>query len=165
MPRLVPRRFVVGRLAILIIAGLLTGCGGDSIDARVAALNSTNIQKLYNCYSLFQHYNGYRAPKDEAEFKEFLLRPRYAKNLSRMQIDPANLDAIFVSERDGEPFRIRYGVNGLGDKAIVFEATGVEGRRLVAMQEAQELDDAEYEAHWSGKKRPKAYEVQQGEPE
>lgn len=137
------------------------GCGGDSIEARVAALNATNIQKLYNCYSLFLHNNGYRAPKDETELKDFLLQPRYAKNLDRMQIDPANLDAIFVSDRDGEPFRVRYGVNGLGNKAVIFEATGVEGRRLVAMQEPQEMDDAQYEAHWTGEKRPQAYEIQQ----
>lgn len=145
------------RFALLLATVLLVGCGGgNSIEARVAALNATNIQKLFNCYSLFQHYNGFRAPKDEAELKEFLIRPRYAKNLSRMQIDPANLDAIFISERDGEPFRIRYGVNGLGNKAIIFEATGVDGKRLVAMQEPQEMDDVEYEAHWSGKQRPQA---------
>lgn len=130
------------------------GCRDTTIEDGVAALNKTRIQQLYNCYSLYGHYNQYRGPKDEASFKEFLLQPKYEKNLKMMQIDRDNLDEIFVSERDGEPFKVRYGVNGLGNKAVIFETTGVDGKRMVANATPVEVEADEYEAYWSGKKRP-----------
>ena len=39
---------------------------------------------------------------------------------------------ILVSQRDGGPFRIRYGLSGLADRAMIFETTGVDGQRLLA---------------------------------
>lgn len=138
------------------------GCRDTRIEDAVAAANSTRIQQLYNCYSLFGHQNKYRGPKDEAEFKEFLQNPRYEKNLRLMQIDRSTLDEIFVSERDGEPFKVRYQVNGLGNKAVIFEATGVDGKRMIALEKPIEVDDQEYEAYWSGEKRPKPVTFQQG---
>lgn len=134
----------------------LSGCRDTTIEDGVAALNKTRIQQLYNCYSLYGHYNQYRGPKDEASFKEFLLQPKYEKNLKMMQINRDSLDEVFVSERDGEPFKVRYGVNGLGNKAVIFEATGVDGKRMVANASPIEVGDDEYEAYWSGKKRPQS---------
>ncbi|MEM8945350.1 MAG: hypothetical protein AAGD11_09215 [Planctomycetota bacterium] len=139
-----------------------SGCRDTTIEDGVAALNKSRIQQLYNCYSLYGHYNQYRGPKDEAEFKEFLLRPKYEKNLKLMKIDRDSLDDLFVSDRDGEPFRIRYGVNGLGNKAVIFEAKGVEGQRMIAVATPKEVDAAEYDAYWSGKKRPESTRATQG---
>ena len=143
----------------------LIGCNDTTIEDGVAALNSSRIRQLYNCYSLYAHYNQFRGPKDEATFKEFLLRPKYEKNLKMMQIDRNALDDIFLSERDGKPFKIRYGVNGVGDKAIIFETEGVDGKRMVALETPQELDDQEYEAYWSGQKKPNSMQSGQLGPD
>ena len=135
-------------LSILVIG--LIGCVREpSLD--FSQYNKTNIQRLRNSYGMFTSDNG-RAPKDEAELKDFLKNNRPAGvRLKRMGITPEMIDGIFISERDNEPFKIRYEVNGRGDHAIVFENTGVNGKRLVAFYEPRELDSEEYEAYWSGK--------------
>lgn len=148
------RMLLFSVLAVVCMASLLIGCGGSRIADAVAAANSTRIQQLYNCYALFRHQNRYQGPKDEAAFKEFLRDSRYQKNLKLMQIDLDEIDDLFVSDRDGEPFKVRYGVNGLGSIAVIFESKGVNGKRMVALEKPIEVDEQEYEAYWSGKKRP-----------
>jgi len=89
-------------------------------------------------------------------------KPAYERNLELMQIDRENLDELFMSERDGEPFKIQWGVKGWGDRALVFESVGVNGKRLVALSETREVDDAEYEGLWSGKIKVKTKLPDQG---
>jgi hypothetical protein len=59
------------------------------------------------------------------------------------------------SERDEQPFVIRYGVNGgLGSKdAVVFEKVAVDGLRQVGFTNGpvEEMAAAEYEQHLQGK--------------
>lgn len=155
-----PQVFCLSICGCLIISQM--GCRDTTIEDGVAALNSSHIRQLYSCYSLYGHYNKYRGPKNEEEFKEFLMRPRYERNLKIMQIDRDSLDDIFVSERDGERFKIRYEVHGLGNKAVIFEATGVDGKRMVALEEPVEVGPDEYDAYWSGKKRGKTEMPSQG---
>ena len=76
--------------------------------------------------------------------------------MNRINVDPASLEQVFVSERDNEPFKIRYKVVGnmMGSKEpVVFEAVGVDGSRMVGTlgMEQLEVGDAEYETLWSGK--------------
>lgn len=52
---------------------------------------------------------------------------------------------VFVSKRDGQPFKVKYGLNGLCDYPIVFEAEGVEGKRFVANTVTKELANEEYD--------------------
>lgn len=144
------KRIALGAISL----GLLLGCKDTTIQDGVAALNKTRIQRLYNCYALYAHYNQYRGPKDEASWKEFLSQSRFERNLKLMQIDRNALDELFIGERDGQPYKIRYGVNGLGNKAVIFEAEGVDGLRFVALETPEEVGEADYEAYWSGKKKP-----------
>jgi hypothetical protein len=79
--------------------------------------------------------------------------------LANIGVDPAALDQLFVSGRDGEPFRVRYGVPGhiLGSNApVVFESSGVDGKRIVGFlnMTTQEVDNVEYERLWSGAADP-----------
>lgn len=131
---------------------VLTGCGSNS--SPVAKFNDTNLKRLCNCYSMYQFNHGFKGPESEEEFKEFLKNDIGAKvKLKRMGIDQEKIDDIFINERDGEPFKIRYGLRGADvDLAIVFEAVGVDGRRFVALNPAVECDDVEYEAYWKGEK-------------
>jgi hypothetical protein len=142
--------------AVVTMAALavnLTGCGNKVRD-QVAAMNTSNIQRVSNLYAAFQTYQGGRGPKDEAEFKEFAKRFDPNK-LAMMKIDPNNIESTFVSDRDGKPFKIRYKVSGGRGSvdAVVFEQEGLNGRKQVGFTSAEpeDADDAEYKEMWEGK--------------
>jgi hypothetical protein len=151
------------RLALLATAaallGLLPGCSTDRTAARVAAMNTANGQRLANIYSAFQNYQG-RGPRDETDFKAFIKAFDPAK-LTMMGIDASNLDALFTSERDRQPFKIRYGIGGGRGSvaAVVFEQAGSGGKKQVAFtgnSKLDEVDDATYAELWAGRAAPGA---------
>ena len=142
--------------ALLVTAALLfvAGCRGPSAADALAAANNTSLKRLSNLYVAFQSRNDWKGPADEAELRSFILgwNPRKLANIG---VDPAEIDELFVSARDGEPFQIRYGVPGhvLGSEApVVFESTGVDGKRMVGFlnMTTMEVDEAEYSRLWSG---------------
>ena len=148
------------RLTLFAALGclLLTGCGGGEPDAAdiVAQSNDSNIKRMANLYNLVQMKPGrkYAGPKDEAEFKK-ILGDTAPLILERMGVSPGAIDEIFVSERDGEPFEIRYGVTGSPygcQEPVIFEKTGVDGKRLVGFlnQTQKEVDGSEYDQLFSG---------------
>ena len=59
-----------------------------------------------------------------------------------------------TSDRDGEPFKIRWDQKGVADHAIVFESVGVEDKRYVALGVPRELDAEEYDGYWTGAIKP-----------
>ena len=143
-------------LLVCLLPCLVVGCR-RTIDsnAALAEANSTNLQRLANLYVTFQSRNEWRGPADEAKFRTFIAAYNPDK-LRRIGVDPGQVDALFVSERDGQPFKIRYRVPGssMGSSApVVFEATGVDGRREVGFLNMthEEFDQAPYDALWSGK--------------
>jgi hypothetical protein len=143
----------------MLVACCASGCGGDDGGAgALAEANSTNIQRLANLYFTFQTNHDFRGPKDEAEFKAFL-QSFNPEKLKRIGIDPGAIDALFVSERDSHPFKIRYGVQGsaMGSgEPVVFESTGADGKRQVGFlnMTQREVDAAEYDELWAGKGQP-----------
>jgi hypothetical protein len=147
-------RIACAGAAAALLAGVV-GCT-DETARQVGEMNKSNIQRLCNIYEAHQNYKGGKGPKDEAAFKEFI--KAYDPNkLAMMGIDPGNVDGLFVSERDGKPFKIRYNVGGgRGSVApIVFEAEGKDGKKQVASTggggKVDEVDDATYQQLWSGK--------------
>lgn len=139
----------------------LAGCGG-SVDpnAALAEVNATNSQRLANLYFTFQTKNEFRGPADEAAFKTFI-RGFNPQKLARIGVDPQAVDALFTSERDGQPFKIRYGVKGSAmgsSEPVIFEATGVDGRREVGFlnMTQREVEQSEYDLLWAGKGAPAA---------
>lgn len=140
--------FVIFSLLLIGVGG----CGGGATaDSLVADANGTNIQRLANLYLAFQSRNDYEGPADEAAFKEFISGFN-AKKLDRMGI--TDTDAIFTSERDNEPFKVRYGVAGSSrgsDEAVIFETTGVEGKRRVAFlnTKVEEFEASQYDELWA----------------
>ncbi|MGD9922416.1 MAG: hypothetical protein AB7V13_13380 [Pseudorhodoplanes sp.] len=153
MSRINSLHFSVGIGALLAV--FVAGCSnGDNPASALADANGTNIQRLSNLYFTFQSEHEWRGPRDETEFKSFLHSIDPAK-LERIGIDASNIDALFISERDGQPFAIRYGVQGnvMGSsEPVVFEATGDGGKRLVGFlnMTQREVDPAEYDALKSG---------------
>lgn len=148
-------RFGVCVCVLLGAAVLLTGCGGNDADSMIAAANDTNVKRLATLYSFFHIRNKYRGPKDETQLREFI-EAQDADRLKRGGIDASKLDELFVSERDGQPFVIRYGVNTVirgPALAVVFESNGIDGLRQVGFTNGpmREVDDDEYDRLMSGK--------------
>ena len=136
---------------IAVVISVLVCCGCKKKLPSLAEMNDSNIRRLHSAYSIYLKRNGYTGPKDEKELKTYLQENRTAKALlGRMGIKSDSLDDIFVSERDGKRFKIRWGVQGLADHAIVFEAEGVDGKRMVAFSRPRELESQEYEGYWTG---------------
>jgi hypothetical protein len=141
-------------MVCLLAMGLSLGCGGADPADLLAAANDSNVQRLANLYEAFQSRHNWRGPKDEEEFKSFL-KGWNPKKLSNIGVDPNAVGDVFISSRDGEPFKVRYGVPGhiMGSNAaVVFETIGVDGRRMVGFLNItkREVDNAEYDRLWSG---------------
>jgi hypothetical protein len=139
-----------------LLDGLFIGCSSRTDpDSAIASVNRTNIQRLANLYFTYQSQHEWRGPADEAEFKSFLQKYNPHK-LTRIGVDPNALDKLFISERDGQPFKIRYGVPGsaMGSSApVIFESAGDSKGRLVGFLDMQEreVDESEYNTLWSSK--------------
>jgi hypothetical protein len=156
---------------LLVVASLLImggSCSKDNSARAIAADNTSNIQKLANLYSAFQMSRYGPGPNDEAEFKKYIKNEMGPYHLGLMQIDPNNIDAIFISDRDHKPFKVRYGVNSGGGvvNALVFEDTGMGGKRQVGLNGAtvMEVDDAQFQEMWSGKWNPSGTPTTPGDP-
>lgn len=138
-------------LAVLLVLGLLNGCGSDlNPNDAVAAANTNNIQRLSNLYLAFQSENGWVGPPDDSSLKEFI-RGLPTNTLTRIGIEPNNVDSIFISDRDGQPFKLRYKVVGsmMGStEPVVFESEGVDGQRMVGFlnMTQRDVDSAEYDS-------------------
>ena len=130
---------------------LVVGCG-DSLNSKVQELNATAIQRLSNSYTFFQSRNSFRGPKTEEEFRGFFTHHESQKGFDRAGIDVSDVDALFISPRDDQPFRVKYGVKGSPfgfNEAIIFETSGVDGQimvgfgggttKLMSAEEAEEL--------------------------
>lgn len=97
-----------------------------------------------------------QGPKNEEAFKKYIAGVDQ-ELLGSMGIDPTQIDKLFVSERDQQPFDIRYDVRSSFREAMVgliFEREGVGGSRLVGMSTiaVKEIADPEqYQQLKSGK--------------
>jgi hypothetical protein len=146
------RIFLFHCLPLMAIAAcILCGCsGGVDPETAVAQSNSTNLQRVANLYLAYQNENGWVGPPDEATFKKYI-SGFPTKMLARIDVDPNNMDGLFTSERDGQPFKIRYKVVGnmMGSaEPVVFESVGVDGKRMVGTlgMVQMEVDSAEYDS-------------------
>lgn len=140
-----------------MLVGGLASCSSNSdpVDA-VAKANATNLRRLASLYMEYQSANNWRGPEDEAQFKKFIqgISP---PRLARVGVDANKLDELFVSERDGQPFKIRYKVPGNvrgSTEPVVFETTGEGGTRMVGFLDMQqrEVDATEYDRLFAGNK-------------
>jgi len=148
-----------GAVAACLAVTMLSGCGGAiDPDAAIAKVNESNIQRLANLYFTYQMKNRWRGPADEEAFKKFI-RSYNPKKLTRIGIDPNAIDELFINERDGQPFRIRYAVPGSAmgsSEPVIFETESVDGKFLVGFLNMQqrEVDEAEYQQLFGSKTSP-----------
>ena len=129
----------------LLAVGLLVsqiGCESHS-SGMTQTDTKTQIEQLFNLYKSYVTAKR-KGPPNEQALRE------YAKGLSEKQLEDEliakDVDSIFISARDKQPFQIVYGhsLNAGGEPvAIIYEKTGVNGMKYAAlsMGYAEEYDD------------------------
>ena len=152
---------ILGRgVAVLVLGGLVwcSGCGSGNPQAAAKAVvrryNDTNGKRLANFYGQYQS-EFLSGPKDENTLKQFI-SGKPASALEEMGVTAEGVDGLFVSERDKQPFFVRYGAprpRG-GRQALVFETQGVGGKALVVFSGPKEVEVpvAELDAYKKGEK-------------
>ena len=147
---------------VLILCGcvllmLTAGCGdSNSVESAISSVNQNNMQRLINLYVRYQTQHRWQGPPSEDAFRDYIAQVQPVM-LERMGVDPGNLDQLFVSERDNQPFQIRYGIPGSArgsNEAVIFEASGDQGKRQVGFTSSvieEVADDQRYDGLWSGK--------------
>ena len=150
-------------LLVGMVIGVV-GCGGcgngdpePALKVAVLNANSTNSKRLATLYNRYRA-RFFSGPRDEATFKKFIAG-RPAAELEELGALSGDIDALFVSERDKQPFFIRYGLplTDADFRAMVLETQGVNGEALVlfggrgGIREAA-VPIAELEDYRTGKK-------------
>jgi hypothetical protein len=114
-------------VALLLTCLLAPGCSSDSGPYK----EESNLRALAAYYSQFNAANRGQIPANEKAFKEYIKAERSARGLPAGDED---VNAFFVSNRDGKPFVVRY----RGDKSwpygdlVAYETEGSGGTRHVA---------------------------------
>jgi hypothetical protein len=90
---------------------------------------------------------GFSGPKNEAELRAFIAASP-AVALEDMGIRNSMSPDLFTSERDGQPFRVRYGIRGSLSTTYVLlcEAKGVNGRVTVFKSDGSSAEVSAEEA-------------------
>jgi hypothetical protein len=130
------RRFTFVVLAAWVLAGA-AGCGSSSdVKSIMKAINDSNGKRLANFYAMFQMRSNFTGPADQQALEKFIVGMNPAE-LEAMGVNADDVGKLFVSERDGKPFLIRFGVKKPrqlgGHQAVIFETEGKGGRIGVFM--------------------------------
>lgn len=118
---------------VALLAGcLLAGCGPDPLASATAA-RLKGLSGMYLSYAVAKNGGG---PASEVVLKKYL-KSVDSIQLQAYDIDPKAIDALFLSERDQQPFVVLYGVNisrvsGDSQEPLAYEKTGQNGKHLVA---------------------------------
>ena len=157
------RSYPFAVVSVLVLSGFVgsTGCGSGSPQAAAKAVvrryNDTNGKRLANFYGQYQSEFP-SGPKDEQTLKQFIAG-RSPAALEEMGVKAEGVDGLFVSERDKQPFFIRYGLKRPtgGLRALVCETQGVGGKSLVIFSGPQEVEVpvAELDAYKKGERDEK----------
>ena len=129
----------------IFIGLLFSHVGCESHSSGVTQTDTkTQIERLFNLYKFYVDTKQ-KGPANEKALKEF------AKELSEKQLDEhmigKDVESIFVSPRDKEPFQIVYGQSlsgGGATVAVIYEKTGQNGQKYAAlsMGYSEEYDEA-----------------------
>ena len=156
------KRVFISALETLFVIALLVSVFGCNEEVKVVKeskpIEADRLTCIANLYCLHQiQHMGY-GPLDRAELEKFITK-QPARSLKRIGVDPENVGDLFVSENDGEPFEIRYGVvtkqtsDSSQEQAIVLESAGVNGTRRIALASRKEIsvsNEAKYQAYLRG---------------
>ena len=144
---MIVRQSIAG--AVLLAGGLLllAGCGESAAKKEAEEKDHLKILALQFGKYLGAHRGA--GPANEQQFKDFLKSRK--TELAEMQIN--DIDALFTSPRDGQPYVIVYGFKpgpspSPAGRVIAYEQKGVDGRRFVAFDTTavQEMDETKFQS-------------------
>lgn len=140
---------------LLLATVFYSGCSrSPNPDNMFAERFDTKIKQLAVLYTTYQTRNNWTGPADDAEFRNYIDGVSETR-LGRLGITKNQIDDLFQSERDGQPYRIRWGMtggNGVPPKPILFEAEGADGKYMVGFTNgtSQEFAQEDYDKLWAG---------------
>jgi hypothetical protein len=141
-----PLPFALVTFAVVAICALVVGCGPPtSAPQPDAKVRLTQVLRLYTAY-----YEKYRkGPPNEQALREFGQKLTPAEREANLLMD--DLENIFTSPRDNQKFEIRYNtrIDPGQSRAVVWEATGKDGKRFVALTNGyvEEYDEQTFAEH------------------
>lgn len=129
----------------MITVALTAGCAKhEQATTIVERINDSNGKRLANLYAIHQSRHQFKGPANKASFVKFIQQEMLPAELEGTGVDPNMIDELFVSERDKEPFFIRYGVVApswaASHQAVIFEEKGVRGRVAVFLTGPQVIE-------------------------
>jgi hypothetical protein len=118
-------------IAALWIGLFISGCQGSGSGVQKPD-GQDRVNKLFNLYRAYVDKTG-KGPPNEAALREFGQKMSPTDRADRLIGD--DLETIFTSPRDDKKFVVRYNVriDPSQNKAVIWEDTGVNGNRLVAL--------------------------------
>jgi hypothetical protein len=157
-------RLVVGLVLPLAACGV-TGCG-LSARSQIPS-DEENLRNLTKLLGQFSARHEGRMPTDDEEFRSFV-QEMPAEQLSALGV--WDVEKVFISTRDGEPYVIRYGQNaspmggalppgkeiiinpklpggGVSQPVVAHEKTGLSGQRYVVfgMGQVELVDESRFQ--------------------
>ena len=121
----------------------VSGCGSSDDLSSPTAVRMRALANFYLDYAIPKNGKG---PGGEQVFKEHIRSlPDFL--LRQNGVEPDEIEAMFVSERDHEPLVINYGltitrISGKSGVPVAHEKTGKNGKRLVVLSNCKvELAD------------------------
>ena len=130
---------------------LILMCLGCSAPPAPTAPERLPLRHLAILYGKYRYSHKGQPPKDEGQFKQFIAALD-GSQLSAAGIRVAEIDTLFLSPRDGQPYDFRYndspppdGPNG--PLAVVMARVGKDGVCFVSYSTAkvEEIDDARFQ--------------------
>jgi hypothetical protein len=119
---------VVGLVALFVLSGCSSQEAKESSDRAASHLNW--LLRIRT-----QAMSRGQLPKSEEEFKRYIHSLDTAtQDRIKAGAGVSNVDELFISERDGQPYVIFYGPPpaGVAPNLVAYERTGVDGKRYVA---------------------------------
>jgi len=130
--------FLLFALAATVSPGCSNRGGADSQDS--------NLRVLVALYNRFMQNSGGQPPKNKEQFVNFI-RDKGQRILELGKIKDVN--SIFVSQRDHQPYLLLYGKQALRQRTaglVACEQVGAAGKRLVGYSQGsvEELDESRF---------------------
>ena len=139
-------RSALGR-GLLVLITIFAGCELSRPKPAPGLIEIENVAKWFH---LYRTRNRGKAPKDEAEFIEFMNAELAGRG------EEIDWDELLTSPRDNQKFIVRYGTKAESrnfEKNIAcYEAEGYDGKKLVGFESgwSREVEGAELEGLLSG---------------
>jgi len=110
--------------AAVFLTSLLTGCGSSGPSQET--LDERQLRPLVILFGQYIGTHNGRCPANEQDFRSFAESRKDI--LTRFNTD---LEGVFKSKRDQQPYKVYYGLPAGYDGLIAHEQQGANGKRLV----------------------------------